>query len=123
MRLKLIQTRLGVFGNIRRLSDVFTWDFVHAGFHAFTRLNPKCDSMRCAVLYCTVLYCTVLYCTVLYCTVLYCTVLYCMTQRRLNHISICHVHQEQLDNVNVHELAKLFVQKSEIRRNLFGTFE
>ena len=46
-----------------------------------------------------------------------------ITQRRLNHISICHVHQEQLDNVNVHELAKLFVQKSEIRRNLFGTFE
>ncbi len=46
-----------------------------------------------------------------------------MTQRRLNHISICHVHQEQLDNVNVHELAKLFVEKSEIRRNLFGTFE
>ncbi|XP_028410213.1 uncharacterized protein LOC114532818 [Dendronephthya gigantea] len=46
-----------------------------------------------------------------------------MTQRRLNHISICHVHQEQLDNVNVHELAKLFAQKSEIRRNLFGTFE
>ena len=46
-----------------------------------------------------------------------------MTQRRLNHISICHVHQEQLDNVNVHELAKLFVQKSEIRRGIFGTFE
>ena len=46
-----------------------------------------------------------------------------MTQRRLNHISICHVHQEQLDNVNVHELAKLFVEKSEIRRNLFRTFE
>ena len=46
-----------------------------------------------------------------------------MTQRRLNHTSICHVHQEQLDNVNVHELAKLFVEKSEIRRNLFGNFE
>ena len=46
-----------------------------------------------------------------------------MTQRRLNHISICHVHQEQLDNINVHELAKLFVQKSEIRRGIFGTFE
>ena len=45
------------------------------------------------------------------------------TQRTLNHISICHVHQEQLDNVNVHELAKLFVQKSEIRRGIFGTFE
>ena len=29
-----------------------------------------------------------------------------MTQRRLNHVSICHVHREQLDNVNVHELAK-----------------
>ena len=27
-----------------------------------------------------------------------------ITQRRLNHISICHVHQEQLDNVNVHEI-------------------
>ncbi len=46
-----------------------------------------------------------------------------MTQRRLNHISICHVYQGQLDNVNVHELAKLFVEKSEIRRNLFGSFE
>ncbi len=46
-----------------------------------------------------------------------------MTQRRLNHISIWHVHKEQIDNVNVHELAKFFVEKSEIRRNLFGTFE
>lgn len=46
-----------------------------------------------------------------------------MTQRRINHVSICHVHREQLDNVNVHELAKLFVQQSEIRRKLFGAFE
>ena len=38
-----------------------------------------------------------------------------MTQRILNHNSICHARQEQFDNVKVHELENLYVQKSEIR--------
>jgi hypothetical protein len=45
-----------------------------------------------------------------------------MAQQRLNHISFCHVHKEHLDGVNVVELAKSFVQVSEIHRKVFGTF-
>ena len=40
-----------------------------------------------------------------------------MAQSRLN------VHRERLDNVNVHEIAKLFAAKTEIRRKIFGVFE
>lgn len=46
-----------------------------------------------------------------------------MAQSRLNHVSICHVHRERLDNVNVNEIAKLFAAKTEIRRKLFGVFK
>ena len=42
-----------------------------------------------------------------------------MTQHRLNYISVCHVHRERLDNVDVHQLAKIFVGKSETRRKFF----
>ena len=46
-----------------------------------------------------------------------------MAQSRLNHVSICHVHRERLDNVNVNEIAKLFAAKTRIRKKLFGVFE
>ena len=43
-----------------------------------------------------------------------------MTQHRLNYISVCHVHRERLDKVDVRQLAKEFVGQSEIRRMIFG---
>ena len=46
-----------------------------------------------------------------------------MAQSRLNRVSICHVHRERLDNVNVNEIAKLFAAKTQIRKKLFGVFE
>ena len=46
-----------------------------------------------------------------------------MAQSRLNHVPICHVHRERLDNVNVNEIAKLFAAKTQIRKKLFGVFE
>ena len=46
-----------------------------------------------------------------------------MTQHRLNYISICHVHRERLDKVDVRQLAKAFVGQSEIRRKIFEAFQ
>ena len=46
-----------------------------------------------------------------------------MTQHRLNYISVCHVHRERLDKVDVRQLAKVFVGQSEIRRKIFGAFQ
>lgn len=45
-----------------------------------------------------------------------------MTQQRLNAISICHTHQDMLDNVNVQEIAREFAARSDIRRNVFGNW-
>ena len=39
-----------------------------------------------------------------------------MAQSRLNHVSICHVHRERLDNVNVNKIAKL-LQKHKSEKN------
>ena len=39
-----------------------------------------------------------------------------MNQKRLNNISACHVHKEELGMVNVQDLAKAFVSRSEIRK-------
>ena len=46
-----------------------------------------------------------------------------MTQHKLKYISICHVHRERLDKVDVRQLAKEFVGQSEIRRKIFGPFQ
>ena len=42
-----------------------------------------------------------------------------MTQHKLKYISICHVHRERLDKVDVCQLAKVFVGQSEICRKIF----
>ena len=44
------------------------------------------------------------------------------TQRRLNHVALCNVHQERLDVVDIQQVAKTFAERSYIRRNLFGQF-
>ena len=46
-----------------------------------------------------------------------------MSQERLSAISICHVNQTFLDNLNLKQLAYQFSQQSDIRKNVFGTAE
>ena len=45
-----------------------------------------------------------------------------MTQSRLNHIMILHVHKERTDNLKLVDVANSFVANSEHRRSLFGRF-
>lgn len=45
-----------------------------------------------------------------------------MSQERLNHVTILHVHQETLDRVDICKVAKEFVEKCESRRKTFGHF-
>ena len=40
-----------------------------------------------------------------------------MTQKRLNHVSVCHVYQDFLDSIDPFILAQEFAGRSEIRRN------
>jgi hypothetical protein len=44
-----------------------------------------------------------------------------MTQHKLNYVSICHVHQEKLNDVNGLQLISEFVSYSDIRRNIYGS--
>jgi hypothetical protein len=46
-----------------------------------------------------------------------------MSQERLNAITICHVNQTILDDLNLKQLAYQFSQQSDIRKNAFGTAE
>jgi len=41
-----------------------------------------------------------------------------MGQRRLNHVAILHVHQELLDTMNMTEVAKMFADKHDSRRQV-----
>ena len=45
-----------------------------------------------------------------------------MTQQRLNHCVILHVHQEKTDNLNLIEVAQEFVEKNDRRKGFFGKF-
>jgi hypothetical protein len=45
-----------------------------------------------------------------------------MTQERLNCVAVANVHQDLIDSVNLSTLAEEFAGRSEIRRNLFGSF-
>ena len=42
-----------------------------------------------------------------------------MTQKRLNAVSVCHTRQDILDNINIDHLATEFVERSQIRLNIF----
>lgn len=46
-----------------------------------------------------------------------------MTQVRLNSAAVCHVHQTKLDNVNIKDICQQFVEVSDRRRKVFGTFK
>ena len=44
-----------------------------------------------------------------------------MSQERLNAVTVCHINQSILDNLNLRQLAHEFAQRSEIRKCLFGS--
>ena len=46
-----------------------------------------------------------------------------MTQERLNHCMLLHMHREKTDNLDLIEIAKEFVSRCERRKNFFGNFE
>jgi hypothetical protein len=46
-----------------------------------------------------------------------------MGQSRLNCLSVCHTHQEYLDEIDLVAVAKVFVARNDYRQNLFGRFE
>ena len=45
-----------------------------------------------------------------------------MTQQRLNHLMIMHVHKEQVDKLNMADIGNDFVNANEHRRSVFGKF-
>ena len=45
-----------------------------------------------------------------------------MSQNRLNHTMVLHVHKEKIDALNMISVANEFVQGSSHRENIFGKF-
>ena len=43
-----------------------------------------------------------------------------MSQERLNHVTVLHVHKERLDTVNTDKLTAEFVSRNDYRRSVFG---
>ena len=46
-----------------------------------------------------------------------------MTQQRLNHCMILHIHQERTDAIDVNSIAKEFAQANQRRIAFFGQFK
>ena len=47
-----------------------------------------------------------------------------MTQERLNHVMVCHVHRDKLAKLDSRELAEEFISRSpDFRRRVFGSFD
>jgi hypothetical protein len=45
-----------------------------------------------------------------------------MSQQRLNSVAVCHTHQDYLDKMDLVNLAREFIDKSQTRKGLFGHF-
>ena len=45
-----------------------------------------------------------------------------MSQNRLNHVAVCHVHQDRLDLLDKKSICKHFVAANDRRRKHFGSF-
>ena len=45
-----------------------------------------------------------------------------MTQQRLNHVLLLHVHKDKTDQLNLADVGNNFVAGSEHRLSLFGNF-
>ena len=46
-----------------------------------------------------------------------------MTQVRLNHVVVCHVHRDILDELSFQKIAKEFVMSNDAWRRVFGRIE
>lgn len=44
------------------------------------------------------------------------------SQKRLNHMAICHIHQDIIDNLDIDTLLNEFISRTEYRKKLFGKF-
>ena len=42
-----------------------------------------------------------------------------MTQERLNSAIVCHVHQDNLDNLDIHEIAADFAGRSDVNQIVY----
>ena len=45
-----------------------------------------------------------------------------MTQKRLNHLMVMHIHKERTDQLNLSSIAKEFVSVNERRKSYFGSW-
>ena len=45
-----------------------------------------------------------------------------MTQQRLNHVMILHIHKDMIDKLDLKRVAQDFTDKNERRKNVFGKF-
>ncbi|KAI4833262.1 hypothetical protein KUCAC02_016172 [Chaenocephalus aceratus] len=45
-----------------------------------------------------------------------------MSQRRLNNVGVCHIHQDKLDQVDIEEICQLFISANDTRKHVFGAF-
>ena len=46
-----------------------------------------------------------------------------MDQSRLNSVAVCHTHKNILDSLKLVELEEHVISRSDIRKNMFGSFE
>lgn len=46
-----------------------------------------------------------------------------MTQERLNHTAVCHIHRDMMEEITDEYIAKLFVSGNEERCRVFGSFD
>ncbi|KAK5853485.1 hypothetical protein PBY51_014632 [Eleginops maclovinus] len=44
------------------------------------------------------------------------------TQKRVNGMAVCHIHQERLDKLNSKDIAQQYIQGKDRRREIFGSF-
>ena len=46
-----------------------------------------------------------------------------MTQERLNHVAVHHVHKTRVDALDINKIKQLFIYANEYRRSVFGQFD
>jgi len=46
-----------------------------------------------------------------------------MTQERLNHVTVHHVHKTSIDALDINKIKQLFIHANEYRRSVFGHFD
>jgi len=46
-----------------------------------------------------------------------------MTQERLNHVAVHHVHKTKVDASDINKIKQLFIHANENRRSVFGQFD